>query len=62
MRGEFQTDFIGDANKRQHGVVEINLVGMVVIPKLLGALEKFFHVGRVRNAAALHAIPFPLQG
>jgi hypothetical protein len=40
MRGEVQAEFIRDAVERQHSVVEINLVRMIIVPKLLGALEE----------------------
>ena len=61
MRGEFEADFIRHTVKRQHRVIKVNLVGMIIIPELLRALEKLLQVGRVRNATALSAIPFPLQ-
>ena len=58
MREEVQADFIRDAMEGQHGVVEINLVRLVVVPKLLGAFEKLLDVSRVRRVGAERRIPF----
>ena len=59
MRGEVEADFIRHPVQRKNVVVEINHVGLVIVPKLFDAFEIFFHVGFIRHAAALGDAPIP---
>ena len=61
VRGEVQADGVVDPVQRQHVVIEINHVRVVVIPELLGAEEKFDLISLVRHAGPLGGIPVPDQ-
>ena len=57
MRRQLQANIIGNAVKRQNGIVKINQVGLVIVPKLFGAEKEFLLVGRIRQGRTLGRIP-----